>query len=40
MTMTTAKPVVRPACSHFSSGPTAKYPGFSLQNLETAALGR
>ncbi|WP_369426154.1 phosphoserine transaminase [Hyphomonas sediminis] len=38
--MTTAKPVVRPACPHFSSGPTAKYPGFSLQNLVTAALGR
>ena len=40
MTVTTAKPVVRPACPHFSSGPTAKYPGFSLQNLVTAALGR
>lgn len=40
MTVTTAKPVVRPACPHFSSGPTAKYPGFSLQNLATAALGR
>ncbi|MFN7056978.1 phosphoserine transaminase [Hyphomonas sp.] len=38
--MTTAKPAVRPACPHFSSGPTAKYPGFSLQNLVTAALGR
>ena len=40
MTVTTAKPVVRPACPHFSSGPTAKYPGFSLQKLVTAALGR
>ncbi len=40
MTVTTAKPVVRPACPHFSSGPTAKYPTFSLQNLATAALGR
>jgi phosphoserine aminotransferase len=40
MNVTTAKPVVRPACPHFSSGPTAKYPGFSLQNLVTAALGR
>ena len=40
MTVTTAKPAVRPACPHFSSGPTAKYPGFSLQNLVTAALGR
>ncbi|MFN7055334.1 phosphoserine transaminase [Hyphomonas sp.] len=38
--MTTAKPAVRPACPHFSSGPTAKYPGFSLQNLASAALGR
>ena len=35
-----AKPGVLPACPHFSSGPTAKRPGFSLQNLETAALGR
>lgn len=40
MTVTTAKPAVRPACPHFSSGPTAKYPGFSLENLSTAALGR
>lgn len=40
MTVTTAKPVVRPACPHFSSGPTAKYPGFSLETLVTAALGR
>ena len=35
-----AKPDVRPACPHFSSGPTAKRPGFSLEKLETAALGR
>ncbi len=40
MTTTTAKPVVRPACPHFSSGPTAKYPDFALENLVTAALGR
>jgi phosphoserine aminotransferase len=40
MTVITAKPAVRPACPHFSSGPTAKYPGFSLQNLASAALGR
>lgn len=40
MTTLLAKPAVRPACPHFSSGPTAKYPGFSLKNLETAALGR
>ena len=37
---TVAKPGVLPACPHFSSGPTAKRPGFSLSNLETAALGR
>lgn len=35
-----AKPDVRPACPHFSSGPTAKRPGFSLKQLESAALGR
>ncbi|MBU1286178.1 MAG: phosphoserine transaminase [Alphaproteobacteria bacterium] len=37
---TTAKPGVLPACPHFSSGPTAKRPGFSLEKLETAVLGR
>lgn len=37
---TVAKPGVLPACPHFSSGPTAKRPGFSLASLETAALGR
>ncbi|MEL6323734.1 MAG: phosphoserine transaminase [Pseudomonadota bacterium] len=35
-----AKPDVRPACPQFSSGPTAKRPGFSLSDLDTAALGR
>jgi phosphoserine aminotransferase len=35
-----AKPDVRPACPLFSSGPTAKRPGFSLEKLQTAALGR
>ncbi|MEL6829501.1 MAG: phosphoserine transaminase [Pseudomonadota bacterium] len=35
-----AKPDTRPACPHFSSGPTAKRPGFSLSQLESAALGR
>lgn len=34
------KPEVRPACPHFSSGPTAKRPGFSLAQLETTAIGR
>ena len=36
----TPKPEMRPACPHFSSGPTAKRPGFSLSQLETAAFGR
>ena len=40
MTNTVPKPDVRPACPHFSSGPTAKRPGFSLNQLEDAALGR
>ncbi|MEM6653508.1 MAG: phosphoserine aminotransferase, partial [Pseudomonadota bacterium] len=35
-----AKPDMRPACPLFSSGPTAKRPGFSLEKLQTAALGR
>ncbi len=35
-----SKPDVRPVCAHFSSGPTAKRPGFSLDQLDTAALGR
>lgn len=34
------KPAVRPANPHFSSGPCAKRPGYSLQNLENAVLGR
>jgi phosphoserine aminotransferase len=33
-------PGVRPACPHFSSGPCAKRPGWSLQALTDAALGR
>ena len=36
----TAKPGKRPAISHFSSGPCAKRPGWSLQTLEGAFLGR
>ncbi|MEM7660980.1 MAG: phosphoserine transaminase [Pseudomonadota bacterium] len=41
MTTTTAtKPEVRPACPNFSSGPTAKRPGFSLEQLNDAAFGR
>jgi phosphoserine aminotransferase len=38
--MTTAMPGVRPANPHFSSGPCAKRPGWNLQNLTDAALGR
>ncbi len=38
--MTNATPGVRPAIPHFSSGPCAKRPGWSLQNLTDAALGR
>ena len=40
MTSTISKPDARPACPLFSSGPTAKRPGFSLAQLESAALGR
>ena len=40
MSFDAAKPDLRPGCPHFSSGPTAKRPGFSLSQLETAALGR
>jgi phosphoserine aminotransferase len=39
--MTTArKPARRPVNPHFSSGPCAKRPGWSLKNLEHALLGR
>lgn len=38
--MTTPKPAARPRISHFSSGPCAKRPGYSLQNLSGAVLGR
>jgi phosphoserine aminotransferase len=38
--MTIAMPGVRPAVPHFSSGPCAKRPGWSLQALTNAALGR
>ena len=35
-----AKPTTRPAVAHFSSGPCAKRPGWSLNALEGAFLGR
>src|SRR5215471_6997775 len=38
--MADAKPGVRPAVPHFSSGPCAKRPGWSLQVLTDALLGR
>src|SRR5208337_2121677 len=38
--MTALKPAVRPQMAHFSSGPCAKRPGYSLENLENAELGR
>jgi phosphoserine aminotransferase len=38
--MTNAMPGVRPVVPHFSSGPCAKRPGWSLQALTDAALGR
>src|SRR3989441_10627389 len=38
--MTVQKPGVRPAIPHFSSGPCAKRPGWSLSALTDAALGR
>ncbi len=36
----TSKPGVRPARPYFSSGPCAKRPGWSVQNLGTETLGR
>src|SRR6202050_37420 len=38
--MTLAMPVVRPLVPHFSSGPCAKRPGWTPQNLTAAVLCR
>ena len=38
--MTATKPGMRPAIPHFSSGPCAKRPGWNLQALTDAVLGR
>jgi phosphoserine aminotransferase len=37
---TPARPAMRPACAHFSSGPCAKRPGWNPDHLRTAVLGR
>ncbi len=34
------KPGIRPVCANFSSGPCAKFPGFSTDKLKDAVLGR
>ncbi|MEQ8826938.1 MAG: phosphoserine aminotransferase, partial [Parvibaculum sp.] len=34
------RPAVRPANPHFSSGPCAKRPGWTVKNLENALVGR
>jgi len=34
------KPITKPSCSHFSSGPCAKRPGWSVACLDVASLGR
>jgi len=34
------KPSVKPKCPNFSSGPCAKHPGYSLDELKDAPLGR
>ena len=36
----TAKPTLKPERPFFSSGPTAKFPGWSLDKLKTDSLGR
>jgi phosphoserine aminotransferase len=38
--MTASKPISRPQVAHFSSGPCAKRPGYSIENLESAEIGR
>ncbi|MBL8550362.1 MAG: phosphoserine transaminase [Hyphomonadaceae bacterium] len=38
--MTLTKPATRPADPRFSSGPTKKHPGWRVENLSGAALGR
>jgi len=40
MTFPAAKPSLRPQSPNFSSGPCAKRPGWSIDQLKDAALGR
>ncbi len=35
-----AEPTLRPDCPNFSSGPTAKFPGWSFDKLKTESFGR
>ena len=34
------RPLAKPECPYFSSGPCTKHPGWSLKNLNDAAIGR
>lgn len=34
------KPILKPICPNFGSGPTAKFPTWTLENLESALVGR
>ena len=36
----TTKPAVKPLCPNFSSGPCKKRPGYALESLASAPLGR
>ena len=38
--MTDMKPAAKPACANFSSGPCAKFPGWTPEKLKDAVLGR
>jgi phosphoserine aminotransferase len=38
--MTDTKPALRPACANFSSGPCAKFPGWTPDKLKDAVVGR
>ena len=40
MTSILSEPALKPARPQFSSGPTVKFPGWSLDKLKTESLGR